>query len=87
MNKWKMAFILLLTAVIFYIAGCSATSAKLDIPNLGILQPISWQSIDDPMYGNGNIHQFVFEDKEKGYEYILFQSHYGLTVTKREKKE
>lgn len=85
MNKWKIAFISLLGACIFFVAGCLATNAKLNVPNLGILKPISWQSIEDPMYGGGYIHQFVFEDEERGNEYIVIQSHYGIAITPRNK--
>jgi len=86
-NKWKLAFILLLTGVVFYIAGCAATSAKLDIPNLGVFETKSWESFEDPMYGGGNIHQFLIKDTETDQEYIVIESHYGLTMYLREKTE
>jgi hypothetical protein len=82
LNKWKIAFITLLIVCVSFLAGCIA-SAKLDIPNLGILQPISWQAIDDPMYGGGYINQFIFTDTERNNDYIVIHSHYGTSITPR----
>jgi hypothetical protein len=82
MNKWKIAFIALLTIFTSFVIGC-AVSAKLSIPNLGILQPISWQSFDDPTNGGSSIHEFIISDKERNKEYIVIYGYRGLAITER----